>query len=1077
MPIMRSIIFIAVLFVASDLNACFAGETPQNLDQALPLKPTRTVKFTVREGTWMSLDLSPDGQRIVFDLLGDLYILPITGGKATRVTRGMAFDGQPKYSPDGKQIVFTSDRSGVDDIWLMSTNGASLQRLTHNDGGGLYISPAWTPSGKALVVSKRTRGKTVPLQIDIATGSETEVQRPPEYLADDYLGPIVSPDGRYLFVAQRLGWKDPDGFGGYWNIVRIDRNQGSLHFETSPRLGGTGMRPALSHDGRYLVYGAMNRSHVGLILRDLESDEERWLLPEAQRPVSWWEANERDLLPGSAFSPDSKSFVTSYGGKIWRINLQTGQKDEIPFEADVDQQLGPPVRREFSLDDRSVSVRLVSDPALSPDAKRVAFSALDRIWIMTLPDGTPQRLTDGHAGEFHPSWSADGKSIAYATWDDNTGGAVYEAAATRSEKPRRLTRDDAYYSSVVYAPDGRHIAVVRGPKELHYYGAPGVSGAFDARRRHLSLDILLLSREGTIPVNLGPLDPEATATDAYSHGSLQFGSDGTLYVYRYHQGLFSVSADGKSKLKLKVTGYTSINNGWTQLPTDIIASPDGRQVLVKFWGQQVYLLTFDSRPLNAFPDGLEVSTETPPTGIRARRISDFGGDYVGWNARGDTGIIGLGASMFLVHAEDPEINRTLPRVDAHITLPADTPSDAELTVLRGARIITMRGDEVIDRGDILIRGSRILAVGNAGTLPTPPNAKVIDVSGKTITPGFLDVHCHINPPDNIHASIDWKLATMLAFGVTTIRDPHTGSPDLLTYADQISAGSALGPRVFTTLMPLRHYRPMHTLEDLRAYVRPYAEFYRTENIKNKLNRGRRAQQLLALAAQEAGLLVDNEGFDDAVIQLTYVLDGFVGLEHNYPTVPLYQDILELLAASGEYQTFTLTTQAGDAFYVRQFDNLRSFPPEMFHFYPPGALDTHIGDHWVGDYALDAAFFREIAQQPARLVAAGGHVGMGSHGDIPGIGYHFEMWAHGFGGMNNHDVLRAATIWSAEAIGHGKDLGSIEPGKLADLEILDANPLDDIHNTLKLKWIIKGGRFYKPFTLENATTETVGRRHH
>jgi imidazolonepropionase-like amidohydrolase len=128
---------------------------------------------------------------------------------------------------------------------------------------------------------------------------------------------------------------------------------------------------------------------------------------------------------------------------------------------------------------------------------------------------------------------------------------------------------------------------------------------------------------------------------------------------------------------------------------------------------------------------------------------------------------------------------------------------------------------------------------------------------------------------------------------------------------------------------------------------------------------------------------------------------------------------------------------------------------------------HIGDSWDGDYALDAGFFKDIAQQPARLVAAGGHVGMGSHGDIPGVGYHFEMWAHAFGGMKNHDILRAATIWSAEAIGHGKDLGSIEPGKLADL---DTNPLDDIHNTLTLKWIMKGGRLYTPRTLKEFTPD-------
>ena len=75
---------------------------PDSLGNALPMEPTRTVAFTTDEGTWLSLDVSPDGKTIIFELLGDLYTLPYRGGKATRITSGMAFDSQPSYSPDGK---------------------------------------------------------------------------------------------------------------------------------------------------------------------------------------------------------------------------------------------------------------------------------------------------------------------------------------------------------------------------------------------------------------------------------------------------------------------------------------------------------------------------------------------------------------------------------------------------------------------------------------------------------------------------------------------------------------------------------------------------------------------------------------------------------------------------------------------------------------------------------------------------------------------------------------------------------------------------------------------------------------
>ncbi|HEU5217776.1 MAG TPA: amidohydrolase, partial [Gemmatimonadales bacterium] len=121
----------------------------------LPLAVDRYATFTTSKGTWMSLDVSPDGQKIVFDLLGDLYTLPITGGAATRITAGLAHDMQPRWSPDGKRIVFVSDRSGDDNVWIASADGKDTLQLTKGVDNN-YLSPDWTPDGDYVVVSKGT---------------------------------------------------------------------------------------------------------------------------------------------------------------------------------------------------------------------------------------------------------------------------------------------------------------------------------------------------------------------------------------------------------------------------------------------------------------------------------------------------------------------------------------------------------------------------------------------------------------------------------------------------------------------------------------------------------------------------------------------------------------------------------------------------------------------------------------------------------------------------------------------------------------------------------------------------------
>src|SRR5688500_1880713 len=136
-PRLNSVLALLVALAAA-LPASAAAQTPgrpaAGRDTArqkdLPLPAARNASFAATKGSWISLDVSPNGQTIVFDLMGDLYTMPIAGGRATRLTSGMAYDVQPRFSPDGKRVVFVSDRSGGDNVWIISLDGKDTMQVT-----------------------------------------------------------------------------------------------------------------------------------------------------------------------------------------------------------------------------------------------------------------------------------------------------------------------------------------------------------------------------------------------------------------------------------------------------------------------------------------------------------------------------------------------------------------------------------------------------------------------------------------------------------------------------------------------------------------------------------------------------------------------------------------------------------------------------------------------------------------------------------------------------------------------------------------------------------------------------------
>jgi len=1042
--------------------AAQADDTParDSTRSGLPLRTTRTVSFTTTEGTWMSLDVSPDGRTIVFDLLGDLYTIPVAGGKAARITSGPAMDAQPRFSPDGRRIVFASDRSGAEQVWIADADGRNPRQITRGDNAH-YVSPIWTPDGDYIIVARgvfQTAAFTDAYDIymyhvDGGTGIRLVggggAERGREGI-ENFLGPAFGKDSRYLYLARKSGgWGYNLQFPG-WQVATFDRETGRVTTRTSAY--GSGMRPALSPDGRWLAYATRVDTSTVLRLRDLESGDEKTLLHHIQRDDQESRFS-RDLLPGYAFTPDSRAIILSHDGRFWRAEVPSGRETPIPFSADVEQQLGPMEKFAVTVDDSVVKVRQIRGARPSPDGKRIAFTALDRLWIMDLPNGKPRRLTTARVGEFDPAWSPDGNYIAYVTWSDDSGGDIYRVRADGKAAPQRLTTQTAFYQRLAYSPDGTKLLTIRGPRQQRMEEQRGGGG-----------ELVWLPATG------GGTNLIAAISGAHDPHFIR-NSD-RVFIYD-GRTLISMRLDGTEvREHVRVTGWrqqTSGPQGPAQAASEILMGPDGKEAIATVTNN-VYLVAVPA--VGSSTPTVSVVTPASAT-VPVKRLTRVGGDFIGWSRDGESIYYSLGHSYF---SQDLAAVRSSPRdgagknadpeptrIEVDIQVPVDKPRGT--VALVGARIVTMNGKEVIEKGTLIVRDNRIAAVGPADAVRIPDGARRIDVSGKTIIPGWIDIHAHQGSASDIHRSRVWAYMIDLAFGVTTTRNPQTGTTDVLSYSDLVATGDILGPRIYSTGPGVFSRENIRSLDDARDVLRRYAEYYDTHTIKEYETGQRNVRQWIIMAARELGLMPTTEGSLDLKMNITELLDGYPGHEHTYPIYPLFEDVVQLVAKSGVTYTPNLMVVYGgpwtENYWYEHYDIHDD--PKVRRFMPHDDVDRRAlrRPQWFRD---DQYVFAQMAQQAKKIMDAGGNVGLGAHGQMPGLGAHWELWSLAAGGIDPIDVIRIGTISSANGIGLGAELGSLEAGKLADLQVLAKNPLEDIRNTTSVERVMKNGRLYDASTL-------------
>ncbi|MFM9945976.1 MAG: amidohydrolase family protein, partial [Bacteroidia bacterium] len=1036
-------------------------------DVSTPESAYTTTTITTDEGTWMSLDVSPDGKQIVFDMLGDIYTLPISGGEAKLIRGGHAFEVQPRYSPDGKKISFTSDAGGGDNIWTMNTDGSDPKQITKEDFR-LVNNAVWSVDGNYIICKKHfSSGRSLgagEIWMYHKTGGAGIQLTKRKNDQQDVGEPWASPDGKFVFYSEDVypgGYfqynKDPNS--QIYAINRYNLENG----ETERVTGGAGgaIRPILSHKGDVMAFVKRVREKSVLYLHELKTGKEWPVYDQLSKDQqeAWAIFGP---YTGFNFTPDDQHIIIWAEGKIRKINVETLAVSDIPFKATANHSIVNALKFKNDAATDSFTSKAIRQAVTSPDGKTLIFNAAGFLWKKSLPNGKPTRLTNSADLEFEPSFSKDGKLLVYVTWNDSTMGAIQRLdLANPKGKPEKLTTEKAIYREPSFSRKDLNLIVFRKEEGNDHQGYDNTkeAGIYTLEVRPNGKTITkLVTKDGEYP----SFNNDASRIYYQTGGSL-FGA--------LTKTLVSVNLDGKEPREIIKSKYAH----------RIIPSPDDKWVAFT----NLYKVYIASMPMT----GQVIEVDGKSTNVPVSQVSRDAGISLHWS--GDSKKLNwtLGDEYF-----NTELNKrflfmdnapdSLPAIDTtgikiNLVLPSDKPKGK--LAFTGARIITMSGDKVIENGTIVIEGNKIIALGETGSVIIPTDAKVMDVKGKTIMPGLIDVHAHLGQfRFGLNPQKHWQYYTNLAYGVTTTHDPSSNTEMVFSQSEMVKAGNMIGPRIFSTGVILYGAEGdfkavVNNLEDARSAIRRTKAFG-AFSVKSYNQPRREQRQQVIKAAEEMNVEVVPEGGSTFYHNLSMILDGHTGIEHNLPIATLHKDVVQLWAASKTGYTPTLIVNYGGLngeYYWYQTTNVWE-DQKLLKYTPRSIIDSRSRHRTMVPMAEYENGHILVSKSCKKLTDAGVKVNLGAHGQIQGIGVHWELWMLAQGGMTNMEALRAATLNGANYLGMDSQIGSLEVGKIADLIILDKNPLEDIKNSNTVAFTMINGRLYNTETMNEVGNYSIPR---
>jgi Tol biopolymer transport system component/imidazolonepropionase-like amidohydrolase len=957
----------------------------------------RRLEVKVSQGTNIAMALSPDGKSIILDLQGTLWTMPATGGKARAITDELDGAHQPAFSYDGKRIAFQSYRDGNWHIWTIAPDGSQLAQIT--SGPFDDREPHFSPDGKSIVFSSDRSGNYDIWKIDLGAQKLERLTSDP---ANDY-NPAFSPDGRNLaFVSERKAGR------GIW-LMNEAIDAGRRNETLLSATDAVAAAPSWSPDGAYIVYQTFSpdRSATELWAKSLASKEEARLISAAGE----------DVFPFRAAWASNSEFLYTADGQIKKASLATKERSAIAFEATLLLDRPSYARKKRDFDSTAArSVLGIVAPAASPDGGRIAFTALGDLWIQDA-DKKAQRITDDIFIEAYPAWSRDGTKLAYVS--DKQGAMDLWMRDLKTGEAKLLFKSANGVSSPSWSPDGKHIAFVGSDNPL-------------ASR----LYILDLESGKSKMVLDRPMQPVR----------ISWGPDGKSLAFvslkpfstRYREGVYEVMIvpiDGGEPRRLAPSApWTWPYAAW---------SPDGRMMVV-----------IEDGRLSIVP----VNEKGEMTGS-PRRINDDLADAPSWS----------GDSKSLVYLSMDRLKRVYIETGRTEDITPQLEWRREKVtgkmVVHAGRMFDGKSADYRRNLDIVIEGNRIKEIlPHSDSLHT---GKWIDASDKAVIPGLFEMHTHQNILYGEKLGRTW-----LAFGITSVREPGTDPYEALESRESWDSGRRPGPREFFAGRPLegnRHH--MTLLESINSDSHLDLALERAKRldfdlIKTYVRFPDAQQKKVVSAAHTLGIPTASHELYPAA---AYGMDA---MEHTGATSRRgyslklsilgrsYDDVTQILARSQMDYTPTFVIWSFSTLLAKNPDVLKN--RQLLELFGEQRAKALANRPIIGPWGFSSP--DSISAQGKGILSAlkaGVRVTPGT--DSPalpfGFSLHLELQLLVHAGFTPFEALRSATLWSAEGVGAARDLGSIEQGKLADMVIVEGDPLQKIEDAWNVAITIKNGRAY------------------